>query len=328
MMGNERKKGRRGILLMVLALGAGIVAAGAFVLVRPFGPSPQDGVWRVSSPEPRLVVVQADFTAVERTRDARVLGLVRRIAPRRLWTCAARLQKWRRPAWEAKLREPADWRIVGAQLSRLGFWKGATGQTRFMDGDGRTHPVYGADVLYTIFLELDRPLKDGDMVSFTTPFGNVLHFVRQEDCPTPFIKVNQVGYSPRATHRYAYLGGWLGTLGAWEPSEAAPRFAVIDAGMRRTVYTGRCRLRPDPGKTADGTPWTGENTQEIDFSAVTRPGTYFIRVDGVGRSADFTIGEAGLVTAVRTHLHGLFVQRCGSTEKRAPRTAWGMVPAT
>lgn len=326
MMGNERKKGWRGLLLMVLALGAGIVAAGAFVLVRPFGPSPQDGVWRVSSPEPRLVVVQADFTAVERTRDARVLGLVCRIAPRRLWTCAARLQKWRRPAWEAKLREPADWRIVGAQLSRLGFWKGATGQTRFMDGDGRTHPVYGADVLYTIFLELDRPLKDGDMVSFTTPFGNVLHFVRQEDCPTPFIKVNQVGYSPRATHRYAYLGGWLGTLGAWEPSETASRFAVIDAGMRQTVYAGTCRLRPNPGKTADGTPWTGENTQEIDFSAVTRPGTYFIRVDGVGRSADFTIGEAGLVTAVRTHLHGLFVQRCGSTEKRVPRTAWGDGP--
>lgn len=230
MMGNERKKGRRGLWLVVLALGAGIVAAGAFVLVRPFGPSPQDGVWRVSSPEPRLVVVQADFTAVERTRDARVLGLVRRIAPRRLWTCAARLQKWRRPAWEAKLREPADWRIVGAQLSRLGFWKGATGQTRFVDGDGHTHPVYGADVLYTIFLELDRPLKDGDMVSFTTPFGNVLRFVRQEDCPTPFIKVNQVGYSPRATHRYTYLGGWLGTLGAWEPSETASRFAVIDAG--------------------------------------------------------------------------------------------------
>lgn len=207
MIGNEREKGRRGLWLVVLALGAGIVAAGAFVLVRPFGPSPQDGVWRVSSPEPRLVVVQADFTAVERTRDARVLGLVRRIAPRRLWTCTARLQKWRRPAWEAKLREPADWRIVGAQLSRLGFWKGATGQTRFVDGDGRTHPVYGADVLYTIFLELDRPLKDGDMVSFTTPFGNVLRFVRQEDCPTPFIKVNQVGYSPRATHRYTYLGG-------------------------------------------------------------------------------------------------------------------------
>lgn len=49
-------------------------------------------------------------------------------------------------------------------------------------------------------------------------------------------------------------------------------------------------------------------------------------MDGVGRSADFTIGEAGLVTAARTHLHGLFVQRCGSTEKRTPRTAWGDAP--
>ena len=222
----------RGLWLMILALGVGIVAVGAFVLIRPFGPSPADGVWRVSSPEPCLVVVQADFTAVERIRDARWLNLVRRVAPRRIWKCAARLQKWRRPAWETKLQNAAAWRIDGMQLSRLGFWKGTTGQTRFVDDSGRLHPVYGADVLYTLFFELDRPLKDDDVVSLTTPFGNVLRFVRQENSPTPFIKVNQVGYSPRAMHRYAYLGGWNGTLGAWEPSETVPRFAVVDVVTR------------------------------------------------------------------------------------------------
>ncbi len=67
MIDSERKKGRCGFWLEVLALVVAIVAVGAFVLVRPFGPSPQDGVWRVSSPEPRFVVVQVDFTAVERT---------------------------------------------------------------------------------------------------------------------------------------------------------------------------------------------------------------------------------------------------------------------
>ena len=290
------------------------------------GPSPRDGVWRVSSPEPRLVVVQADFSAVSRAADAPWLALARAVAPRRLWKHGGFLQKRRQAAWEARLREVADWRLSGAALTRLGHWKGAVGQTRFADGAGARHPVYGADVLHTLFFELSAPLKDGDEVTLATPFGNVLRLTRRESRPSPFIKVNQVGYSPRASRRYAYLGGWLGTLGAWRPPAPAPRFAVVDARTRATVFEGTCRARPDPGRAADGAPWTGEATQEIDLSAVTRPGTYFVRVAGVGRSADFTVGEEGLVRAARTHLHGLFAQRCGTEEKRAPRTAWADVP--
>ncbi len=312
---------RYGLALAMLAA----VGVAAFLFISADA-SPKDGLWLVSSPAPRLVVVQADFTAVEDAADSAWLNLARTFAPRRLWKYGGILQKRRRPAWEARLRDASAWRVSGAELSRVGHWKGATGQTRFTDGQGREQPVYGSDVIHTVFIELDAPLADGAEVSVTTPFGNVLRLTRQDHCPTPLIKVSQTGYSPRASRRYAYLGGWLGTLGPWRPGVESLRYEVVDAKSLARVGSGECRPRPDPGVAPDGAAWTGEETWEMDLSCAKLPGSYFVRVDGVGRSADFSVGEDGLVRAARAHLHGLLCQRCGSDRKREPHTAWGDAP--
>ncbi|MBP6582719.1 MAG: glycoside hydrolase family 9 protein [Chromatiaceae bacterium] len=95
------------------------------------------------------------------------------------------------------------------------------------------------------------------------------------------IQVNQVGYAPQAK-KYGYLGNWLGTLGAL-PLDLPP-FEVIAVDSGQTVFAGEAKPR------ADADPWSGNNVYEVDFSALTTPGRYRLRVPGLGISDTFAIG--------------------------------------
>ena len=73
--------------------------------------------------------------------------------------------------------------------------------------------------------------------------------------------------------------------------------------------------------TKEGAPLTGEETYEMDFSSVTNEGTYFVRIEGVGRSADFRIWLGAAEDAFRVHMGGLYQKRCGIA-KCEPYTHW------
>ena len=290
-------------------------------------PSADRAIWRVMSPEPRLIVVQADFTSADR---AAMPFFWRWIRSAKFWWAWNHEAKWSglfRPSRERRLRECARWRVAAHGVKRLGYWKSPVGQARFPDSSGCLGPACGSEVLYHIFLELDRPLAEGELVNIETPFGQKLAFAHREELPTPFLKVNQVGYHPGARRRYAYLGGWLGTLGPWRPPSTNLAYSVISYGTTNVVRTGVCRPRPkDTVIEKEGTSWTGEETYELDLSGNLAEGRYFIHVPGVGRSLDFMVSEAGVRTALVAHLHGLFAQRCGASDKVKARTDWADAP--
>ena len=143
--------------------------------------------------------------------------------------------------------------------------------------------------------------------------------------PSPVFKVNQVGYMP-GQPKFAYMGAWLGPVfGAWRPRTPPKGWDLVDAVtgksvLRRVGDNAPCH-RVDDATTKEGTPFTGEFTYEMDFSSVTNEGTYFVRVEGVGRSEDFRIWNGAPEEAFRVHMGGLYQKRCGIA-KTEPYTHW------
>ena len=98
---------------------------------------------------------------------------------------------------------------------------------------------------------------------------------------------------------------------------------MVDAKTGKVAFVSPVPLvhRVDDATTKEGTPFTGEFTYEMDFSSVTNEGTYFVRVNGVGRSADFRIWRGAAEAAFRVHMGGLYQKRCGIA-KTEPYTHW------
>ena len=207
------------------------------------------------------------------------------------------------------LYQTDDDREGRALAAELGFWMSANGQK---DPLAKNPEVR---ILYSVFRQSDSPLDGYD-----------------PEKPSPLFKVNQVGYLP-GQPKFAYLGAWLGPkLGAWRMENVKCKmengergWSLVDAKtgdvvLRRTG-DGALVHRVDDAMTKEGTPFTGEETYEMDFSSVTNEGTYFVRVPGVGRSADFRIWRGAAEDAFRVHMGGLYQKRCGIA-KTEPYTHW------
>ena len=208
------------------------------------------------------------------------------------------------------LYQTDDDREGRALASEPGFWPSANGQKDPLAKDPR------ARIMYNVFRTSDSPLDGYDPAK-----------------PSPLFKVNQVGYAP-GQPKFAYLGAWLGpTIGAWRPrwkeegegKKEEIRWELVDAvssvPVVPSVPFAPARHRVDDATTKEGTPFTGEFTYEMDFSSVTNEGTYFIRVEGVGRSEDFRISSGAAEDAFRVHMGGLYQKRCGIA-KTEPYTHW------
>lgn len=141
--------------------------------------------------------------------------------------------------------------------------------------------------------------------------------------PSPLFKVNQVGYLPD-TPKFAYAGAWLGPkLGAWKPRKPMEGWQLVRADDGTVAFESKSPpvLRVHDAFTKEGTPFTGEDTYEMDFSSITNEGTYFVRVPGVGRSEEFRIAASAAEDAFRVHMGGLYQKRCGIA-KEEPYTHW------
>lgn len=161
-------------------------------------------------------------------------------------------------------------------------------------------------VVHAVFRRQDEPFADYD-----------------PEKPSPLFKVNQVGYLPDAP-KFAYVGAWLGPVfGAWKMREEAKGWELVNATTGEVALASPVPPvhRIDDDTTKEGVPFTGEETYEMDFSSVTNTGTYFLRIPGVGRSANFRIASSAAEEAFRVHMGGLYQKRCGIA-KAEPYTHW------
>jgi len=143
------------------------------------------------------------------------------------------------------------------------------------------------------------------------------------------IHVNQLGYLPSGTQKFAYLSAWLGDGGPLSlDAYSGTTFHVIDLKTRRAVFSGRPTLRqrldqPDGGLPNEGphNNYTGADVWQCDFSTVRTPGRYVLSIEQIGCSYPFTIGPEAYRPAFLTTVRGLYHQRCGIA-LTAAHTKW------
>ncbi|HCE44124.1 MAG TPA: hypothetical protein DET40_11295 [Lentisphaeria bacterium] len=205
---------------------------------------------------------------------------------------------------------------------------------------------FQAIAMHSIFLQLPQPLKDGDKIeaevskNITTAGNKASVQFSEKSAISNSIKVNQIGYLAASPVKTAYLGRWMGSFPEMKNSvlkqdsgtvmgpalafASEPEFKVCSDKDGKTVFTGKSKLVHVSGKLDEGiykVDHSGENVYVLDFTDIKEPGSYYISVDGVGRSLSFKIGDDVYKKAFDLQAYGVFVQRCG-IELKPPYSEW------
>lgn len=223
------------------------------------------------------------------------------------------LAEARENAGERKLDDPAYFSITSPDDTRYSRAQTPTRVTRFMVSMGGER-VTGIDPDYAhdSYLEMPIPLENGKHYTITLGNGKAVSFLYDERrTVSRSLKVNQVGYLPDAPHKYAYLSNYLQDFGPMDFSYAKT-FNVVNVNTGNIALSGDIKLRAaNPTFSHSSVLMSGEDIYELDLTGLTKPGTYFISVPGVGRSWPFKVGNDIYGDAFYTAMRGLFAQRCG-----------------
>ncbi len=168
------------------------------------------------------------------------------------------------------------------------------------------------------YLELPTPMQNGQSYTFQLNNGKKVTLLYDElKTVSRAIKINQIGYLPNSSQKFAYLGCYLQEFGPLDCSEAKT-FSVISVLTGQPVYTGKIKLR---GSNPTVTKMTGEMIYEMDLSDLKEEGDFFISIPGVGRSWAFRHAQDAYGEAFYIATRGLYHQRCG-VKIEQPYSAW------
>ncbi|MEM9535485.1 MAG: glycoside hydrolase family 9 protein [Cyanobacteria bacterium P01_E01_bin.45] len=169
---------------------------------------------------------------------------------------------------------------------------------------------------HTLYLQLPSAL-DSDR-SYTIHFVDgsqdiyaPINFQYQPDSQTSAaIHVSQIGFRPDDPIKVGFLSTWMGTGGGLSYSEGLP-FTLIDHQTDEQIFNGTTTLRQLSGSAPANQPKALTDVYQLDFSSITRPGTYHLYVDTIGCSLPFDIGERTWLDAFYISARGFYHQRSG-----------------
>ncbi|MGG7663292.1 glycoside hydrolase family 9 protein [Dyadobacter sp. BHUBP1] len=179
-------------------------------------------------------------------------------------------------------------------------------------------PLSGSPLVsVTLFLLFDQPLAEGQSYSLHAEdiqdlSGNNTFldtsFVFSDSEIYGNVKANQIGYLPDSP-KLGKLGNFLGDL--W-----AMPLDTIDPPTFQVVSTSGQVAWGQKGKffKADTT-FSGEWVVDLDFSAFTTPGEYYLYVPGYGRSETFQISDQVYENVCYDSGRALYYQRTGRLEQ-------------
>jgi cysteine-rich repeat protein len=128
------------------------------------------------------------------------------------------------------------------------------------------------------------------------------------------IKINQVGYLPVSPKR-VYVGNWLGDDGEMTLPSSDKFVYIKNKSGDQVVYSGKLdeALETDiKNINGEDRAFSGEDVWYFDFSSFENPGSYYVQVDGVGRSYDFEIADDLFNDIFYTSARALYYQRSGT----------------
>ena len=151
---------------------------------------------------------------------------------------------------------------------------------------------------------------------------------------TPVIQLNQLGYSPRAVQRWAYISWWLGanltgnivnfSLANF-PSNAGVLLEPENFSNPKTFVIGNDNLGILPRSSYDID--SGSEVKQINLSALPESDTDYYRVyiPGVGVSWKTQVNELGILKSFYVTARGLYHNRWGR-DLQPQWTEWGPRP--
>lgn len=135
------------------------------------------------------------------------------------------------------------------------------------------------------------------------------------------LHVSHLGFRPDDPAKVAFLSCWLGSGGAVAYPDGLT-FRVVD-GRGQEAFRGAVARSVRASETEDAYKrnYSGVDVWQMDFSALTRPGTYRISIDGLGCSYPFEIADDVWRRAFAVSARGFYHQRSG-VELGPPYTAY------
>lgn len=217
--------------------------------------------------------------------------------------------------------QSAQWTVTRADdkttipVSKVYRHSVPAGQNYYEVGYGTNTHDELMDVEHRMYLMLDAPVgnreiltvKCGDNLTFMIPYSD--HYLE-----TPAIQLNQVGYSPRAKQRWAYVSGWLGDGGTLLMDDFPNKASVLkdtnsyDAKDREPAVS-------DLGVAERSANDVGAGGRVLDINLATVPpseGTvYRVLLPGIGVSWPTQVSETAVFKTFFTVARGMFHQRWG-----------------
>jgi hypothetical protein len=175
---------------------------------------------------------------------------------------------------------------------------------------------------YRAFIHLDRPLVHGVTWRLTVtglngtwnnkPISRTIAF--NESALNTNIRLNQIGFLPQQPKR-AWLGQYAGRGfdGANLPvnfstASGPPTFEVLGSTTgQNVVFTGTATQ----SGAAEAFNLTGQQLWQLDFSQLTTPGWYHVRVAGVGVGHSFQVSSRVYDQIAAAAHRGAYHARCG-----------------
>ncbi|WP_165226550.1 glycoside hydrolase family 9 protein [Aquisphaera insulae] len=235
-------------------------------------------------------------------------------APRSLWPFEERtgadLQK-------LTAGDPESYRIVSPDDPAYAAGKIPRAVHRKTKPLDRVFPSGGQILRHTIYLVLPAPLVEGRTYTIEFPGLNAsepaVRYVHDTRTATSeAIHAQQAGYRPDDPFKRAFLSIWLGSGGAYT-HRGVSDFELID-GSGRVAFTGKAErtLAADGKESMPGVRnHSGTAVWALDFSRFAAPGTYRVRVPGIGTSEPFPIAPDVWEGAFKKSMHGFLAQRSG-----------------
>jgi endoglucanase len=176
--------------------------------------------------------------------------------------------------------------------------------------------ITGPSFQYEILTESSARVTQSTSAEFTLPFSD-------RYLETPVIQVNQVGYSPQASRRYAYVSGWMGDGGPLSLSSFPTQASVIEdmsdpLVVRRTVASG---LSISQRSANDEDAGTAVNQIDLAAAPPAEGTVYRVQVPGVGVSWPTQVSETAAFKTFYTVARGLFHNRWYG-DLRSDLTEW------
>jgi endoglucanase len=170
------------------------------------------------------------------------------------------------------------------------------------------------DVDHHLYLVLSEPIGQSEVLNIKGPKNTDIILPFSDNyLETTSIQLNQVGYSPKASRRYAYVSAWLGNGGAMSLSNFPATAEVLIESSNSLQLPAKALTGLSINLRSSLDPDTGGPVKEINLAGLSASdrAVYRVKIPGVGVSWPTKVSNQAIEQAFNVVVKGLYFNRWG-----------------